>query len=80
MKSITVSARFLLVTVLACLRPVPAIAANSIQTENAKAGSAEWMLANPGYASSVIEGYASLTSVNPSRVRASSSLRVRKIL
>ncbi len=64
MKSITVSARFLLVTVLACLRPVPAIAANSIQTENAKAGSAEWMLTNPGYASSVIEGYASLTSVN----------------
>jgi hypothetical protein len=64
MKPITVSAPFLLVTALACLRPVPAVAANSIQVENAKAGSAEWMLTNPGYASSVIEGYASLTSVN----------------
>src|SRR4029079_7327161 len=37
---------------------------NPVQLENAKAGTSEWRLTNPGYASGTIEGYASLTSVN----------------
>jgi len=52
------------VVAFVCLIPAQTFAANYIQTENAKPGSTEWKLANPGYASSVIEGYASLTSVN----------------
>jgi hypothetical protein len=40
-----------------------ASAANPIQTENAKAGTSAWLLANPSQ-SREIEGYASLTSVN----------------
>src|SRR5262245_10602564 len=35
-----------------------------IQLENAKPGTSEWRLTNPGFASGAIEGYASLTSVN----------------
>jgi hypothetical protein len=48
-------------------RPSVAAAApapNLIQRENAKPGTAEWKLTNPGYGSRAIEGYASLTSVN----------------
>src|SRR5580704_6881303 len=37
---------------------------NSIQIENAKPGTSDWILDNPGYSSGVIEGYASMTSVN----------------
>ncbi|MBX4205208.1 MAG: hypothetical protein KW788_03440 [Candidatus Doudnabacteria bacterium] len=44
--------------------PDTAQAANFIQTENAKAGTADWKITNPGYATGVIEGYASRTSVN----------------
>jgi PKD repeat protein len=40
-----------------------AVAANPVQTENAKAGTTAWRLTNPA-ASREIEGYASLTSVN----------------
>ena len=58
------SASFLLVSALLCLNPGPAAAANAIQTENAKPGTTEWRLATRGFASSAIEGYASLTSVN----------------
>lgn len=39
-------------------------AANYIQIENAKPGTSEWTLTKPGYSTGVIEGYASLTSVN----------------
>ena len=35
-----------------------------VQKENAKTGTSDWKLTNPGYAAGVIEGYASLTSVN----------------
>src|SRR5262245_30624407 len=35
-----------------------------MQIENAKPGTSEWRLSNPGFASGAIEGYASLTSVN----------------
>jgi hypothetical protein len=35
-----------------------------IQRENRKPGTTDWQLTNPGRASGVIEGYASLTSVN----------------
>jgi hypothetical protein len=38
--------------------------ANLIQAENAKAGTTDWQLTKPGFASGVIEGYASDTSVN----------------
>jgi hypothetical protein len=38
--------------------------ANYIQVENAKPGTSDWKITRPGYASGVIEGYASLTSVN----------------
>src|SRR6185369_13982772 len=41
-----------------------AVAASYIQIENAKTGTADWRLTNPGFASGAIEGYASLTSVN----------------
>jgi regulation of enolase protein 1 (concanavalin A-like superfamily) len=41
-----------------------ATAQNNIQLENAKPGTTDWKLTNPGYASGAIEGYASLTSVN----------------
>src|SRR6266851_9431737 len=37
---------------------------NYIQIENAKTGTSDWNLDNPGYSSRVIEGYASMTSVN----------------
>lgn len=37
---------------------------NNIQIENAKTGTNEWQLTAPGFTSRVIEGYASLTSVN----------------
>jgi len=43
---------------------VAAAEPNLIQLENAKAGTVDWQLTNPGHASGVIEGYASLTSVN----------------
>jgi len=46
------------------LAPAAAQPPNLIQLENAKTGTADWQLTNPGYASGVIEGYASLTSVN----------------
>lgn len=35
-----------------------------IQIENSKPGTSEWQLTNPGLTSGIIEGYASLTSVN----------------
>ena len=38
--------------------------ATYVQRENAKPGTGDWRLTNPGYATGVIEGYASLTSVN----------------
>lgn len=44
--------------------PHAASAANHIQIENAKPGTADWRLTSPGFASGAIEGYASLTSVN----------------
>src|SRR5262245_4543856 len=44
--------------------PAAAQQRNLIQLENAKAGTTDWKLTKPGYASGVIEGYASLTSVN----------------
>ena len=37
---------------------------NYIQVENAKAGTSDWQLTQPGLTSGIIEGYASLTSVN----------------
>jgi regulation of enolase protein 1 (concanavalin A-like superfamily) len=37
---------------------------NYIQIENAKPGAADWKLTKPGYATGVIEGYASAASVN----------------
>ena len=39
-------------------------AATPIQLENSKTGTLDWQLTNPGSTSGVIEGYASLTSVN----------------
>ena len=39
-------------------------AANYVQLENAKPGTSDWRVINPGFASGAIEGYASLTSVN----------------
>ena len=42
----------------------PGASANAVQVENAKPGTTEWRITNHGYASGVIEGYASLTSVN----------------
>jgi len=39
-------------------------APNYIQIENAKTGTTEWKLTNPGWTSGVIEAYADLTSVN----------------
>jgi hypothetical protein len=50
-------------TVLNTTVPPPS-GSNYIQRENAKPGTTEWMLTNPGYASGAIEGYASQTSVN----------------
>lgn len=44
--------------------PTNTLAATAIELENAKPGTADWKLTNPGYASGAIEGYASLTSVN----------------
>lgn len=35
-----------------------------IQMENSKPGTTEWQITNPGLTSGIIEGYASLTSVN----------------
>ncbi len=63
MKWIKVGVPVLVVSLIG-LRPAPTLTANPTQIENAKTGSTEWKLANPGYATSVIEGYASLTSVN----------------
>jgi hypothetical protein len=37
---------------------------NPVQIENAKQGTTGWKITNSGYATGVIEGYASLTSVN----------------
>jgi len=45
---------------VAAAAPTP----NLIQRENAKPGTTEWKLTNPGSGSRAIEGYASLTSVN----------------
>ncbi len=53
-----------LLLLFVCTAFADASAATSIQIENAKAGTTEWRITNPGYASGVIEGYASLTSVN----------------
>src|SRR3954470_6715953 len=64
MKLFRGAAALLLVTVLLSLRPAPALTANAIQLENAKPGTTEWKITNPGYTSSAIEGYASLTSVD----------------
>ncbi|MEO8078131.1 MAG: N,N-dimethylformamidase beta subunit family domain-containing protein, partial [Acidobacteriota bacterium] len=58
------SATCLLLGGLFCAGTAPALAATPIQIENAKPGTTEWRLRNRGGASSVIEGYASLTSVN----------------
>jgi hypothetical protein len=44
-------------------RTAAAAAPNLIQRENAKPGTTEWKLTNPGAGSRAIEGYASLTSV-----------------
>jgi hypothetical protein len=49
---------------LIILSAIPAVAANAIQIENAKPGAADWKLTSPGNMSGIIEGYASLTSVN----------------
>jgi hypothetical protein len=49
---------------LIVLSAIPAPAANSIQIENAKPGAADWRLTIPGNLSGIIEGYASLTSVD----------------
>jgi len=52
---------------LTCAIAAPASAQTTrtpIQIENAKAGSPDWKLTNPGYASGTIEGYASAASVN----------------
>lgn len=54
----------LLMVVCGAAVPAAARAANAVQTENAKPGTTDWKLTNPGYATGVIEGYASLTSVN----------------
>ncbi len=40
------------------------VLANYTESENAKLGTSDWRITRPGYASGVIEGYASLTSVN----------------
>jgi hypothetical protein len=37
---------------------------NYVQIENAKPGTSDWRLTNPGVTSGIIEGYASLTSAN----------------
>ena len=39
-------------------------AQNAIQLENAKPGTTDWKLTNPGWITGVIEGYADVTSVN----------------
>ncbi|HKF68405.1 MAG TPA: N,N-dimethylformamidase beta subunit family domain-containing protein, partial [Vicinamibacterales bacterium] len=44
--------------------PAAAQQRNLIQLENAKPGTTDWKLTKPGFTSGVIEGYASLTSVN----------------
>ena len=44
--------------------PAAAQQRNLIQLENAKPGTIDWKLTKPGFTSGVIEGYASLTSVN----------------
>src|SRR5258708_23397870 len=48
-------------TILTCVWP--ALAANTIQVENALSGTSAWQLSNPA-TNREIEGYASLTSVN----------------
>jgi hypothetical protein len=62
---------FLVVTMLVAVglpgasRPRAAAAVTSyIRAENAKPGTADWRLTNPGYNSGIIEGYASETSVS----------------
>ena len=37
---------------------------NPVQVENAKPGTTDWKLTNPGWTSGVIEAYADVTSVN----------------
>src|SRR5919107_1869235 len=64
MKLFRGSAALLIVTVLLSIRPAPALTANAVQIENAKPGTTEWKITNTGATSGVIEGYASLTSVN----------------
>jgi hypothetical protein len=55
----------LVVVFLLCFGHIRAGAATSlIQLENNKPGTLDWQLINPGLTSGVIEGYASLTSVN----------------
>src|SRR4051812_1821725 len=56
--------RTLLLLFLALAASRSSAAANPIQTENAAAGTSEWQLTKPGFASGVIEGYAAATSVN----------------
>src|SRR5258706_10893706 len=64
MTSTRVGAWLLFGSAFLSLSPATAVAANSTQIENAKPGTTEWKLVTRGFASSAIEGYASLTSVN----------------
>jgi regulation of enolase protein 1 (concanavalin A-like superfamily) len=64
MNAMRVRASLLLVSTLFSFRPAIAVAASSTQIENAKPGTLDWKLVTRGFASSAIEGYASLTSVN----------------
>jgi hypothetical protein len=61
------AASFVAVIVLFASNAAPSrihAATNYIQTENAKPGTSDWRLTNPGYNSGTIEGYASATSVS----------------
>ena len=64
MNATRVGAALLLVSALFSISPATAVAASYTQIENAKPGTTEWKLVTRGFASSAIEGYASLTSVN----------------
>ena len=64
MKVTRVAVSLLLVSSLFFFRPAIAVATSYTQLENAKPGTIDWKLVTRGFASSAIEGYASLTSVN----------------
>jgi hypothetical protein len=59
-----VPAAFLLMCICMCTSGRIGANRTYIQIENAKPGTADWNLDNPGLLSHAIEGYASLTSVN----------------